>query len=196
MHPVLANNVYLIKEHIGFFKASNNYDVVDPATGREILHCREPRLGWITKMFRFTEDFKRLTPFDIEVTTPSGEPVLRVERGVTFFLSKVSVFDDEGERVGGFKQKFFSIGGSFTVLGASDQPLCSLKGSWTSWEFSFEKDGQQYAKVTKKWRGLGQELFTSADNYVLEISPTVPPDNPLRVLILGAVFCIDMVLKE
>jgi hypothetical protein len=50
--------------------------------------------------------------------------------------------------------------------------------------------------VTKKWRGLGQELFTSADNYVLEISPTVPPDNPLRVLILGAVFCIDMVLKE
>lgn len=195
MHPVLANNLYLIKEHVGFFKAANNYDVVDPETGREILHCREPRLGWVTKMFRFT-DYKRLTPFHIEVTTPSGEPVLRVERGVTFFLSKVSVFDDEDERVGGFKQKFFSIGGSFNVLSASDQPLCSLKGSWSSWEFSFEKDGQQYAKVTKKWRGLGQELFTSADNYVLEISPTVPPDNPLRVLILGAVFCIDMVLKE
>lgn len=195
MHPVLANNLYLIKEHVGFFKAANNYDVVDPETGREILHCREPRLGWVTKMFRFT-DYKRLTPFHIEVTTPSGEPVLRVERGVTFFLSKVEVFDDEDERVGGFKQKFFSIGGSFNVLSASDQPLCSLKGSWSSWEFSFEKDGQQYAKVTKKWRGLGQELFTSADNYVLEISPTVPPDNPLRVLILGAVFCIDMVLKE
>ncbi|AMV17214.1 LURP-one-related/scramblase family protein [Planctomyces sp. SH-PL14] len=195
MHPALANNLYLIKEHVGFFKAANNYDVVDPETGREILHCREPRLGWVTKMFRFT-DYKRLTPFHIEVTTPSGEPVLRVERGVTFFLSNVSVFDDEDERVGGFKQKFFSIGGSFNVLGPSDQPLCSLKGSWTSWEFSFEKDGQQYAKVSKKWRGLGQELFTSADNYMLEISPTVPPDNPLRVLILGAVFCIDMVLKE
>ena len=195
MHPVLANNVYLIKEHVGFFKAANNYDVVDPETGEEILHCREPRLGWVTKMFRFT-DYKRLTPFHIEVTTPSGEPVLRVERGVTFFLSKVEVFDDEDQRVGGFKQKFFSIGGSFNVLSASDQPLCSLKGSWSSWEFSFEKDGQQYAKVTKKWRGLGQELFTSADNYVLEISPNVPPDNPLRVLILGAVFCIDMVLKE
>lgn len=195
MHPVLANNLYLIKEHVGFFKAANNYDVVDPETGREILLCREPRLGWVTKMFRFT-DYKRLTPFHIEVTTPSGEPVLRVERGVTFFLSKVDVFDDEDERVGGFKQKFFSIGGSFNVLSASDQPLCSLKGSWSSWEFSFEKDGQQYAKVTKKWRGLGQELFTSADNYVLEISPSVPPDNPLRVLILGAVFCIDMVLKE
>ena len=69
MHPALANNLYLIKEHVGFFKAANNYDVVDPETGREILHCREPRLGWVTKMFRFT-DYKRLTPFHIEVTTP------------------------------------------------------------------------------------------------------------------------------
>ena len=41
-----------------------------------------------------------------------------------------------------------------------------------------------------------KELFTSADNYMLEISDSVPPGHPLRALILGAVMCIDMVLKE
>ena len=41
-----------------------------------------------------------------------------------------------------------------------------------------------------------REFFTSADNYVLEISDSVPPDDVIRQLILAAVMCIDMVLKE
>ena len=54
----------------------------------------------------------------------------------------------------------------------------------------------ELAHVTKKWAGLGKEMFTSADNYVLEISATVPADSVARQLILAAVMCIDMVLKE
>lgn len=195
MHPALNRNLYFIKEHVGMFKASNSYDVLDPETGEEILHCREPNLGFLTKMFRFTK-YKRMTPFDVHVTTPEGDPVIRITRGVSIFLSKVDVLDENDEQVGGFKQKFFSIGGAFNVLDDNDEILCTLKGKWTGWEFKFEKDGVQYAMVTKKWAGLGKELFTSADNYVLEISDEVPQDHPLRMLIMGAIFCIDMVLKE
>ena len=43
---------------------------------------------------------------------------------------------------------------------------------------------------------IGKELFTSADNYALEISDAVPADSAVRQLILAAVMCIDMVLKE
>jgi hypothetical protein len=39
-------------------------------------------------------------------------------------------------------------------------------------------------------------MFTSADNYVLEINDTVDKTDPLRLLIFAAVICIDMVLKE
>jgi uncharacterized protein YxjI len=196
MHPILSNNVYLVKEQARMFKVSNVYDVFDPATGEKILECREPNLGFFTKLFRWHADWKRMTPFDVHVTTPEGEQVVRVQRGTSLFLSNVSVYDEDDERVGGFKQKFFSIGGSFNVLDDEDEVVCTLKGKWTGWEFKFEKDGQEFARVTKKWAGLGKELFTSADNYVLEISERVPPDHPIRVLIVGAVFCIDMVLKE
>jgi uncharacterized protein YxjI len=195
MHPALKHNLFLVKEHVGMFKAANNYDVFDPATGEMLMQCREPNLGLITKMLRFT-DYKRMTPFDVVVTSPTSEPILRVKRGVSFFLSKVNVLDEHDERVGGFKQKFFSIGGAFRVLGGDDQPLCELRGKWTAFEYRFEHEGQVLAKVTKKWGGLGKELFTSADNYIVEIEDSVPPDNPLRILVMGAVFCIDMVLKE
>jgi uncharacterized protein YxjI len=195
MHPALQHNLFLVKEHVGLFKAANNYDVYDPATGEVLLRCREPRLGPISKLLRFT-DYKRMTPFHIEVTTPDGAPVLQVRRGISIFLSKVDVFDEEEERVGGFKQKLFSIGGAFSVLGADDQPMCDLKGKWTGWDFKFARGDHEFGRVTKKWQGLGREMFTSADNYMLQISDQVPPDNPIRILIMAAVFCIDMVLKE
>ena len=138
----------------------------------------------------------RETPFEVIIRTPDGNPVICVKRGVALFLSKVDVLDEAGQRLGGFKQKFFSLFEKFTVLGANDQPVCVLKGNWTSWDFRFMAGEQELAKVSKKWAGLGKELFTSADNYILSISPSVPPDNPIRGLILGAVMCIDLVLKE
>ncbi len=195
MHPIANHNQYLVKEHVGMFKAANNFDILDPQSGQPMLLCREERLGLLTKILRFT-DYKRMTPFEILIRTPEGQPVVCVKRGVSLFLSKVDVLDENGQRIGGFKQKFFSIGGAFSVLGANDEPLCELRGKWTSWEFSFRHGDQELARVTKQWAGLGRELFTSADNYMLEISPAVPSNHPLRLLILGAVMCIDMVLKE
>lgn len=195
MHPALMHNLFLVKEHVGMFKAASNYDVYDPETGEIIMECREPNLGFFTKLLRFS-DWKRMPPFDIHLTAPDGEPILRVTRGVSLFLSNVTVLDEDGERVGGFRQKLFSIGGAFQVLGQTNQPLCELTGKWTGWHFTFTHEGHQLAEVTKKWTGLGKEMFTSADNYIIKISDDVPRDNPLRILIMGAVFCIDMVLKE
>lgn len=195
MHSVLNRNLFLVKEKVGMFKAANNYDIFDPETGEEVIHCREERIGPITKMLRFT-DWKTLTPFHVDLRTPSGEQVLSVQRGVSLFLSTVNVLDEEDERVGGFKQKLFSIGGAFRVLGADDQELCSLQGSWTGWNFKFMSGNTELAHVTKKWAGIGKEMFTTADNYVLQISDAVPADNPVRELIMDAVMCIDMVLKE
>jgi uncharacterized protein YxjI len=195
MHPVFNHNLFLVKEHYGFFKAANNYDILDPATGEVLLTCREPRLGPISKLLRFT-DYKRMTPFFIDIDTPSGEQVLSVRRGISLFLSKVSVHDENDQVIGGFKQKLFSIGGAFDVLDANDRILCSLKGKWTGWDFRFMAGNEELARVTKKWRGIGAELFTNADTYMLEIDEDVPHASVVRQLIFGAVMCIDMVLKE
>ncbi len=195
MHAALGQNLFLIKEHVGIFKAANNFDVFEPTGGAKLMECREPDLGFFTKLLRFT-DYKRMTPFNVVVTTPDGQKVLSIRRGVSLFLSKVEVLDENGRVVGGFKQKFFSIGGAFRVLDARENEVCTLKGKWTSWEFQFLRGEKELAKVSKKWAGLGKELFTSADNYALSISDSVPADDDVRILIMAAVLCIDMVLKE
>lgn len=195
MNGVLGRNVFFVKEHVGMFKAANNFDILDPDTGQLVMECREEQLGGFTKLLRFT-DYKRMTPFDIQVRTPDGRQVVRVKRGISIFLSKVEVMDERDQVIGGFQQKFFSIGGAFTVLDAMENPVCQLKGKWTGWNFRFLDGDMELAHVTKKWAGVGKELFTTADNYVLQISESLPADSPTRKLILAAVMCIDMVLKE
>ena len=192
---VLNKNLYLIKEHFGLLKAANSYDVYDPESGNVLMECREPNLFWLTKVLRFT-DFKRMTPFDVQVKTPDEQRVVRIMRGISLLVSKVEVRDGNNELVGYFSQKLFSIGGRFDVFDKNDQLVCSLEGTWMAWDFYFKQGETTLAHVTKKWQGLGAELFTSADNYVLEVNPEVPEDSDTRLLIFAAVMCIDMVLKE
>jgi len=137
-----------------------------------------------------------MTPFKIEITDTSGNKVIEIRRGISIFLSKVEVFDGRGTYIGGFKQKLFSIGGKFNVLDKDDNPVCLLKGKWTGWDFRFMAGEKELAHVSKKFAGFGKELFTSADNYVLDINAEVPGDSNLKKLIIAAVMCIDMVLKE
>ncbi|MCK5861744.1 MAG: RNAase, partial [Candidatus Hydrogenedentes bacterium] len=133
MRDVLSRNVFVVKEHVGMFKASNNFDIYDPDSGEVVLLCREPNLGIFTKLLRFT-DYKRMTPFDVRVTTPDGAPVITVKRGISIFLSRVRVYDENNVFIGEFKQKLFSIGGAFKVLDIDGNEVCQLKGKWTGWD--------------------------------------------------------------
>ena len=186
-------NQFFVKEHVGMFKAANNYDVLT-LEGKKVLECREPNLGLFTKMLRFS-DYKCYTPFQIEIRDSEQNLIVTVKRGISLFLSKVEVFDGTGKLIGGFKQKMFSFGGKFDVLDAQDKKVCELKGKWTGWDFRFLAGDHEMAHVTKKWAGMGKELFTSADNYVLEIDVNMT-DPDIRRLIFASVMCIDMVLKE
>jgi uncharacterized protein YxjI len=194
MNPIFNQNIFLVKEKIGMFKASNNFDIFNPENNELVLTCREPNLGFFTKLFRFT-DYKRMTPFDIEIRTATGELTIQIKRGVTIFRSDIDFFDGGGRKIGVFKQKFFSFGGRFEVHDHQDKHLCTLQGKWTGWDFKFNKENKELANVSKKWAGLGKEFFTSADNYVINITD-VAEGSKLRPLLIAAVMCIDMVFKE
>ena len=55
MHQILNMNRFLVKEHVGVFKAANNYDIYDPETGKVVMVCREDDLGFVTKLLTVYE---------------------------------------------------------------------------------------------------------------------------------------------
>ena len=198
MKENLQKNIFLFKEHLGMFKASNNYDVYDPKTKEIILHCREKNLNTVYKIVRmFLTDFKRMTPFEIDIRGLNGKRIIKVKKGLSLILSKIEVFDENDKLIGLFKQKLFpNLGHNFEMFDEKENLVSMLKGNLIGWNFEFLKDENKIAIVTKKWSGIGKEMFTSADNYILEIKDTVDKADPLRLLIFAAVICIDMVFKE
>ncbi len=195
MHSIFQKNTFFVKEHVGYFKAATNYDIYDEQKNL-LLECREPNLGFFTKILRFTK-YKSMTPFEVLVThVASGKQVLRVQKGVSWFRSVVQVYDENDTLQGIFRQRLLTIGGKFDIMDENEIVKCQVKGKWTSWEFSFEQDGRQLAQVTKKWAGVGKEFFSTADNYVVSIDPTLPAQDDVRLLIVAAALCIDKVLKE
>ncbi|MDB0043445.1 phospholipid scramblase family protein [Flavobacteriaceae bacterium] len=197
MKKNLQKNIFLFKEHLGLFKASNNYDVYDPKTKEIILHCREKNLNPLYKIVRmFLTDFKIMTPFEIDIRGLDGKKIIKVKKGLSLILSKIEVFDENDKLIGLFKQKSFSFAGNFEIFDEKENLVSKLKGGVTGWNFKFLKDENTIATVTKKWSGIGKEMFTSADNYILEIKDNVDKTDSLRLLIFAAVISIDMVFKE
>lgn len=195
MKDALNKNCFFVREHPGLFRPANNYDIIDPETQQLVMECREENMSRLTRMLRFT-DLKRTTPFTIMVRTVDGKQVLRVTRGVPVLASVVHVFDETDTPIGSFKQRPFSVSGVFDVLDAEGRTVCRLKGGLAGWNFRFlAPENIELARVSRKWAGLGKELFTSANDYMLQIDDAVPGNSVIRQLVLASVLCVGLIQK-
>jgi uncharacterized protein YxjI len=185
---------FFIKEHAGILKLTDTYDILDPETKQPLGIAREEVSGWV-KFFRLLLS-KALMPTKIVIREADGQPpVLTIRRGVHFFRARVDVLGADGQMVGHFKRKMFSFGGAFTVHDAADNEVATVKGDWKGWNFKFTaKGGTELGVVTKKWAGIGKELFTSADNYMISLAPDAPAEA--ATLLLAAGLAVDIIFKE
>jgi len=192
----LDSNLFFVRERPGMLRLVNDFDVIDPATGQPVMHCREEPPRGVHRLLRYSALLRRTTPFDIRVQMPEGGQVLRMKRGVPVIASEIQVFDGAGVLIGLFRQKPISMSGAFDVLDAARQPVCRLVGARAGWNFRFMAPGDiEVGRVTKKWGGLGKELFSSASDYVLQIDEVVPADSLIRRLIFASALCVGVVQK-
>jgi uncharacterized protein YxjI len=192
---LLERSTYFIKEHASILKLTDTYDILDPATGQQIGVAKEEPPLW-AKWLRLAIE-KRLMPTAINFYEIEGQPpVLSIHRGFTFLRSKVHVIAG-GRKLGYFRSKLISLGGGFLVFDHADQQVAEVKGDWKGWNFRFlNKGGREIGTVTKKWAGLGKELFTSADNYIISITDPSTAGADTSALLLAAGLAIDVVYKE
>ena len=184
---------FLVKERVGFLKLSDTYDIFDPATGAQIGIARE-QVGPLLHVLRFLIH-KRLLPTVVEVREREGGPVLLSIRRSP--MSHVTVRDQAGRELGRFKSKLFALRAGFRVFDASERQVAEIKGDWKGWNFRFlTAEGAELGTVTKQWAGLGKELFTSADNYVIALDERLPVAPEAAALLLAAGLAIDTVYSE
>ena len=193
---LLNRKTFVVKERVGLLKLTDAYDILDPATGRNIGLAKEEPPTW-AKWLRLVVEKHRL-PTAINVYENEGQPpVVSIKRGFTFIRAKINVVAGDGRSLGYFKSKLLTIGGGFHVYDHADQAVAEVKGNLVGWEFRFlNKSGREIGTVSKKWAGLAKELFSSADTYVIALTDLSSAGPDTAGLLLAAGLAIDIVYKE
>jgi len=193
---LLGRTTYFVKERVAVLKLTDTYDILDPMSQQVIGIAKEEPPTW-AKFLRLVVE-KRKLPTAVNFYEHEGHPpVLSIKRGFTFLRQKIRVVAGDGTSLGYFRSKLISIGGGFHVFDDRDQAVAEVKGNWKGWDFKFiTKSGREIGTVTKKWAGLGKELFTSADNYIISLSDITNAGPNASALLLAAGIAIDVVFKE
>src|SRR5262245_15230089 len=194
---LLDRKTILVREHVGMFKAANAYDLLDPVSKEVVGRAQEKVRGIFSKMLKFTSWKTRLS-FTIHFhdASASDAVVMTVHRPFTWFRSVVSVTDSSGVTIGQFRQKLLAIGPKMWILDPAGKEIGMLSGNWTGWNLQVKDASERVlATVSKQWAGIGKELFTSADNYIIDLSTDVKDAN-MRRLLFAAPITADMVYKE
>lgn len=192
-YTLLQNNDFLIDEKVGMFKFENQY---------KIFNDEGHQLGRVQQRMTLGQKFLRMIispaalPFKIEIYDEKDAMILKVSRGWTFWMSKITIEDAQGMVLGYVKQKFKLFTPKFKVLDSQNMLLAELKGDWKAWDFQLKNSqGQTLATINKKWNGAMKEIFTTADKYKVSIDGTLVNDT-LKKIVLSSAITIDMVLKE
>lgn len=195
---MLDRTAYYIREHVGFLKLSDTYDILDPETQQQIGIAKE-KPGTLIQLLRLLVN-KKMLPTKVFVYEGAdfenqSNLLFSIERGMTLFNARVNVLDENGQLLGWFKSKFFSLGGAFRVFDAGGNEIALVKGDWKGRNFRFlDPQQNEIGKISQQWAGFAREMFSSADRYIISLNDQ--PSAGKAILLLAAGLAVDTVFKE
>lgn len=195
MSDLFNSPVLLVEQPRKFFTVEASYQVFS-SEGAPLANVREIDLSALMKIARFffSENSANF-PAKLQLSAPTGEPLLIVDKPFAFYRPKVKVLRPDGMLIGYIASQFKLMGSRFNLLDANGGEVGEISGNWTGWEFSItDAQGTQIAQVSKRFAGLTKEFFTTADRYAVQFSYQLP--EPLLSLVIASSVTIDLVLHQ
>jgi len=194
-NPLAINEDFLIiEQQVEWMEAFSNYETENRYAilnqyGNELFFAEERSSFW-ARMFLPAQ-----RPLDIEVFNNQGDLVMAIEKPFRFFVPEIIVYNENDESVGIVKKKFWSLRRTFIVLDVNGNEIYRIVGPILHpWTFKIMKDGKELGKISKKWSGIGKEMFTDADTFNVNF-PNAMSDEEKKIFV-GATFLIDLMYFE
>ena len=191
---LMTEPILVVNQKAKLIELSQQFQVFDQH-GRPIALVQQVGQSAAKKALRLVASLDQYFTTHLEVTTPDGQPILKLTRPRKVFKSTVIVQDAHGTEVGRIVQENM-IGKINFGLEANGQRLGAIKGeNLRAWNWRIEDHtGAEVARITKTFEGVLKTAFTTADNYVVQIH--APQPEPLHTLIVASALSIDTALKQ
>jgi uncharacterized protein YxjI len=186
--------VLVVNQKAKIIELNNQYSVFDQA-GTQIAAVNQVGQSAAKKVLRLVSNLDQFMTHKLDITDASGTVVLRLTRPRKVIKSTVIVADGADREIGRIVQEKM-VGKIYFGLEAGGQRLGAIKAeNWRAWNFRIEDAaGNEVARVTKTWEGLAKTMFTTADNYVLQVQHRMA--EPLNSLIVASALSVDTALKQ
>ena len=186
--------ILVVNQKVKLIELNNQYSVFD-SSGKQIASVNQVGQSTAKKLLRLVSSLDQFLTHKLEISDMKGQVLLRLTRPAKVFKSTVIVSDGTDREVGRIVQENM-IGKINFSLQVGQQQIGAIKGeNWRAWDFRIEDaSGTEVARITKKFEGIAKTLFTTADNYVLNIHR--PLEQPLISLVVAAALSIDTALKQ
>ncbi len=193
--PLIDQPRFFVNQKAKLIELTNEYRILDEA-GAEIGVIRQEGQSKLKKMARLVSRLDQFMTHTLAVYEPDGTKVVQLTRPRKVLKSRLEVTDGGGVPVGTIAQENVVGKKRFALTGNAGEVLGAINAeNWRSWDFRIEDaQGGEVGRITKKWAGAGKELFTTADNYMVEVSQQVT--GPLRLLVLAAAAGVDTALSQ
>ncbi|HLF40155.1 MAG TPA: phospholipid scramblase-related protein [Acidimicrobiia bacterium] len=191
---IFTEPVLVVNQKMKLIEVNNQYAVYDGA-GRQIGAVRQVGQSMAKKVLRVLGDVDQFLTHKLQVVDMAGNVLLALTRPAKLMRSRVIVTDGTGREVGRIVQQNV-IGKINFALEAGGARVGSINAeNWRAWNFSIRDGaGAEVARITKTWEGLAKTMFTTADNYVVQIHR--PLEEPLRSLVVASAVSVDTALKQ
>jgi uncharacterized protein YxjI len=192
---LLGMDRMFVKQKAKIIELTNEYSIFDDG-GTQVGSVCEEGQSTARKLLRFVSNVDQFLTHKYAVYEADGTVVLNMNRPAKILKSKVHVTDASGAPVGSIVQQNVLGKKRFGLESASGEKLGAINAeNWRAWDYQIvDAAGAEVGRITKKWAGVAKEMFTTADNYLVEIDPTV--SGPLRQLATAAAVGIDTALKQ
>jgi uncharacterized protein YxjI len=191
---IFTEPILVVNQKAKLIEVSNEYAIYDQH-GRQLGAVRQVGQSVVKKAIRVLTSYDQFLTHKLQVVDASGNVLLALTRPAKVLKSRVIVQNGMGAEIGQIVQQN-AIGKIRFSLEAGGHSWGSINAeNWRAWNFNIQDHtGAEIARITKTWEGLAKTMFTTADNYVVQIHR--PLQDPLRSLVVSAAICVDTALKQ
>jgi uncharacterized protein YxjI len=191
---IFTEPVLVVNQKAKLIEVNNEYAIYDQ-NGLQIGAVRQVGQSMAKKVIRVLGSYDQFFTHKLQVVDMHGNVLLALTRPAKVLKSRVIVQDGSGNEVGAIVQQN-AIGKIRFNLDAGGQTLGSINAeNWRAWNFNVaDSAGTEVARITKTWEGLAKTVFTTADNFVVQIHR--PLEEPLRTLVVASSLAVDTALKQ
>jgi uncharacterized protein YxjI len=186
--------VLIVNQKAKIIELNNQYGVFD-RNGTQLAAVNQVGQSTAKKVLRLVSSLDQFLTHQLEITDANGNVALRLTRPAKVFKSTVLVSDGHDREIGRIVQDNV-FGKIHFTLQAGEHTYGSIRAeNWRAWDFRIDDHtGTEVARITKTFEGLAKTLFTTADNYVVQIHTKLP--QPLNALVVASALSVDTALKQ